>query len=58
MELSQALDLGNAEETKVSDGFDDLRRQLSLQKGDATANVRMNYLSKETMVQYFSTLVC
>ena len=45
---------------KVSDGwfrrFKERQPQLSLRRGDATANVRMNCLNKETMAQYFSML--
>jgi len=45
---------------KVTDGWFKrfLERQptLSLRKGDATANVRMDCLSNETMLQYFQML--
>ena len=45
---------------KVTDGwfrrFKERQPQLSLRKGDATANVRMNCLNKETTARYFSML--
>jgi len=55
-----ARDKGVLKKSKVTDGWFKrfLERQptLSLRKGDATANVRMDCLSKETMLQYFEML--
>ena len=45
---------------KISDGwfrrFMTWQPQLSLRKGDPTANVRMDCLNKETMDKYFDLL--
>ena len=47
-------------EKKISDGwfrrFMKRQPQLSLRKGDPTANVRMDCLTKETMDKYFDLL--
>ena len=55
-----AREKGVLKKKKVTDGwfrqFKERQPQLSLRKGDATANVRMNCLNKETMAQYFSML--
>ena len=45
---------------KISDGwfrrFMERQPYLRLRKGDATANVRMDYVNKETMTEYFDLL--
>ena len=55
-----AREKGVLKKEKVTDGwfrrFKERQPQLSLRKGDATANVRMNCLNKETMAEYFSML--
>lgn len=55
-----AQEKGVLKKEKVTDGwfrrFKERQPQLSLRRGDATANVRMNCLNKETVEQYFSML--
>ena len=55
-----AKEKGIIRSNKVTDGwfnrFMDRNPKLSLRKGDATANVRMDSLNADTMKQYFSLL--
>ena len=57
---SVARDKGRMIGEKISDGwfrrFMKRQPQLSLRKGDSTANVRMDCLTKETMDKYFDLL--
>ena len=55
-----ALDKAVLKGKKISDGwfrrFMERQPYLRLHKGDATANVRMNYVNEETMTEYFDLL--
>ena len=55
-----AADKAVLKQKKISDGwfrrFMERQPCLTLRKGDATANVRMDYVNKETMTEYFNLL--